>query len=79
MTIRPDPAACRSSESNEFLGGNTAAELLRTAAFSDTPQIDGGEAEALDVQKREFIRRLASNQSFGGARLRQGDSYHPYR
>src|SRR5260370_25404193 len=40
--------ACRSSELNKFLAGNTAAELLRTAPFSDTAQIDGGEAEALD-------------------------------
>src|SRR5271163_4623764 len=40
--------ASRSSELNKFLAGNTAAELLRTAAFSDTAQIDGGEAEAAD-------------------------------
>jgi hypothetical protein len=40
--------ACRSPELNKFLARNTAAELLRTAAFSDTAQIDGGETEELD-------------------------------
>jgi hypothetical protein len=42
------PAGLQSSELKQFLARNASAELLRTAAFSDTAQIDGGETEALD-------------------------------
>src|SRR5258708_19863710 len=37
-----------SSQLNEVLGRNAAAELLRTAALGDPPQLDGGESNALD-------------------------------
>src|SRR6266478_10034361 len=37
-----------SSQLNEVLGRNAAAELLRRAALGDTAQIDGGESNALD-------------------------------
>ena len=60
LSVQPSTAvadACRSTELNELPGGNTAAELLRTAAFSDTAQVDGGEAEALDeINDREPCR-----------------------
>src|SRR5260370_23768556 len=54
--------ACRSSELNKCLAGNTAAELLRTAPCSDTAEVDGGETEALDEindggPRRDIIAR----------------------
>src|SRR6266700_910755 len=59
LPIRRHRGVCRLSELNEFLAGNTTVELLRTAAFSDTAQIDGGEAEALDkAHDSEPSRRI---------------------